>query len=58
MLACECNPTVSGGQGCSDPVAQMGSGVGPDQLVTDSFHYPEALILPGTFKQRRFTICT
>lgn len=45
--------TVGWGKGGSDPVAQMRSGVGPNQFVTNSFYYSKTLILPGTFKQHK-----
>lgn len=44
--------TLGGGEGRSDPVAQVGSSVGPNQLVADSFHHSETLVLPGTFRQQ------
>lgn len=31
--------TVGRGEGGSDPVAQVGGSVGPDQLLTDRLHY-------------------
>lgn len=49
--------TIWWGHGGSDPVAEMGSGVGPNQLSTNGFHYPQTLILPGTFKQQKKMLC-
>lgn len=50
--------TVRWGKGGGNPVAQMGGGVGPNQLITNCLHYSQTLTLPGTFKHNEIDVCT